>query len=323
MIRTLTLLLALLCLAACGGAPVKPSGGGEGSAPRPAQRPGERGTHVYPERVTQSRPDQPGEYTAGGLYKPGVSDGGPAIPPDVSRLPEPVPKSEPRARYGNRTPYTVLGKSYHVMPSGAGYVERGTASWYGNKFHGRATSSLEPYDMYQFTAAHKTLPLPTYAQVTNLDNGRSVTVRVNDRGPFHAGRIIDLSYAAAVKLGIHVHGTGRVEVRAITPGETAPSRPVIAAPSASETPSPRAPVVGHSGRVWLQVASFGERANARRLEDRLKDADIRRVDVQKGDASGRKVYRVRIGPFDSREAAASVIDKVRALGLGSPTVVSQ
>lgn len=324
MIRALTLLLALLCLAACGGAPVKPSG--DGSTPRPPPRTGERGSSAssgYPERVTQSRPDQPGEYTAGGLYKPGVSDGGPAIPLDVSRLSEPVPKAEPRARYGNRTPYTVLGKSYHVMPSAAGYVERGTASWYGNKFHGRATSSLEPYDMYQFSAAHKTLPLPTYAQVTNLDNGRSITVRVNDRGPFHAGRIIDLSYAAAVKLGIHVNGTGRVEVRAITPGESAPSRPVVTPAPATETPSSRAPVVGSSGRVWLQVASFGERANAKRLEDRLKDADIRRVDVQKGEASGRNVYRVRIGPFDSRDAAASVVEKVRALGLGSPTYVSQ
>lgn len=318
MIRTLALLLALLCLAACGGgAQVK-----KPDAPAPnGLRPGERGP-AYPDRVTGARPDQPGEYTAGGLYKPGVADGGPPVPPDVSRLPEPVPKPEPRARYGNRSPYTVLGKSYHVMPSAAGYVERGTASWYGNKFHGRATSSLEPYDMYQFTAAHKTLPLPTYARVTNLDNGRSVIVRVNDRGPFHAGRIIDLSYAAAIKLGIHVHGTGRVEVRALTPGEVPPPVAASEPAPARETPSPDAPVAGSSGRVWLQVASFGERANARRLEDRLEDADIRRVDVKKADANGRKVYRVRIGPFDSRETAAIVADRIRVLGLGSPTYVT-
>lgn len=319
MIRTLALLLALLCLAACGGgAQVKKPG-----APAPTgHRPGERGPG-YPDRVVGARPDQPGEYTAGGLYKPGVADGGPPVPPDVSRLPEPVPKSEPRARYGNRSPYTVLGKAYHVMPSAAGYVERGTASWYGNKFHGRATSSLEPYDMYQFTAAHKTLPLPTYARVTNLDNGRSVIVRVNDRGPFHAGRIIDLSYAAAIKLGIHVQGTGRVEVRALTPGEVPPPVTASEPAPARETPSPNAPVAGSSGRVWLQVASFGERANAKRLEDRLEDADIRRVDVQKADANGHKVYRVRIGPFDSRETAAVVADRIRTLGLGSPTYVTQ
>lgn len=319
MIRTLALLLALLCLAACAGTAEKRSAAGT-STPAP-HRPGERGAS-YPERITGARPDRPGEYTAGGLYRPGVPDSGPPVPPDVSRLPEPVPKAEPRARYGNRSPYTVLGKVYHVLPSAAGYVERGTASWYGTKFHGRATSSLEPYDMYQFTAAHKSLPLPTYARVTNLDNGRSVVVRVNDRGPFHAGRIIDLSYAAAIKLGIHVHGTGRVEVRALTPGEEPP--PVSAsAPPARETPSIRAPVAGSSGRVWLQVASFGERANAKRLEDRLQDADIRRVDVQKAQAGGRRVYRVRIGPFDSRDAAAAVADRLRALGVGSPTFVTQ
>lgn len=316
MIRALALLLAVLWLAGCGGrAPVKPGNSadaGHGAASRDGDG--------YPARVTQARPDKPGEYTAGGLYRPGEPDGGPAIPPDISRLKEPVPKQEPRARYGNRSPYTVLGKVYRVMDSAAGYVERGTASWYGTKFHGRATSSLEPYDMYQFTAAHKTLPLPTYARVTNLDNGRSVVVRVNDRGPFHDGRLIDLSYAAAIKLGIHVHGTGRVEVRALTPGESAP--PVMTSAPAT-VPVPSAPVAGSSGKVWLQVASFGERANAKRLEDRLQEADIRRVDVQKADARGQKVYRVRIGPFDSRDAAEAVAAKVRAMGLGSPAFVSQ
>lgn len=321
MIRTLALLLALLWLSGCGGrAPVKP--GVPPDAPRSAGGADADGD-TYPSRVTGARPDQPGEYTAGGLYKPGVSDSGPAIPPDVSRLQEPTPKAEPRARYGNRSPYTVLGKVYRVMDSAAGYVERGVASWYGNKFHGRATSSLEPYDMYQFTAAHKTLPLPTYVRVTNLDNGRSVTVRVNDRGPFHAGRIIDLSYAAAIKLGIHVQGTGRVEVRALTPGEVPP--PVGASappPAAPAEPLPRA-VAGDSGRTWLQVASFGERANAKRLEDRLQDADIRHVDVKRAQARGQRVYRVRIGPFDSRAEAERVMTRVRGLGLGNPVLVNE
>jgi len=110
---------------------------------------------------------------------------------------EAVPKNEPLARYGNHSPYTVLGKTYTVMPSSKGYHERGIASWYGSKFHGRRTSSGEPYDMHLATAAHKSLPLPTYVEVTNLDNGRKMIVKVNDRGPFHEGRIIDLSYAAA------------------------------------------------------------------------------------------------------------------------------
>ena len=134
---------------------------------------------------------------------------------DVDLIPEPEVRAEPRSRYGNRD-YTVLGKPYHVLEDPTGFVETALASFYGTKFHGRRTSSLEVYDMYAFSAAHKTLPLPAYARVTNLANGKSVIVRVNDRGPFHDGRVIDLSYAAAVKLGVHRAGTARVEVRALT-----------------------------------------------------------------------------------------------------------
>lgn len=154
-------------------------------------------------------------YTAGGLYAPGLADSAPPQPIDVSLIPEPVPREEPLARSGNRSPYSVLGRSYRVLPSAEGYRETGVASWYGYKFHGRHTSSRELYDMCQFTAAHKTLPLPSWVEVTNLDNGRKVVVRVNDRGPFHTGRIIDLSYAAATVLDMKRAGTARVEVRAL------------------------------------------------------------------------------------------------------------
>ena len=123
--------------------------------------------------------------------------------------------AEPLARYGNHSPYEVFGRKYHVLASSEGYRERGTASWYGSKFHGRRTSSGEPYDMHLATAAHRSLPLPTYAEVTNLDNGRKVIVKINDRGPFKDGRIIDLSYGAALRLGMISTGTARVEVRAI------------------------------------------------------------------------------------------------------------
>jgi rare lipoprotein A len=146
-------------------------------------------------------------------------DGEPDRSIDVNALPEPEPRSEPLSKYGNRSPYTVLGKSYEVLPTSRGYVERGIASWYGAKFHGYMTSSFEPYDMYAFSAAHKTLPLPSWVRVTNLANGKDVVVRVNDRGPFHQDRIIDLSYAAAARIGIWPAGTGRVEVRAIAPDE--------------------------------------------------------------------------------------------------------
>jgi len=166
------------------------------------------------------------------------SDSVPTEIPDVSKLPEPVPKVEPRALYGNKTPYSVLGQTYNVLPTPRGYVERGIASFYGNKFHGYKTSSLEEYDMYQFSAAHKTLPLPSYARVTNLENGKSVIVRINDRGPFHENRIIDLSFAAAVKLGVWPKGTGLVEVRAIDPSEANSDR---GAPYVNTAPKP-APV---------------------------------------------------------------------------------
>ena len=240
--RTCVLAFALL-LAACATHPQK--------KPVPAAAPA---TMHTPTHVPARKPWKPlGPYTPGGLYAPGVADGAPDIPPDVANLPEPVPRAEPLSRYGNRSPYVVLGKTYAVLPSAGGYIERGVASWYGTKFDGRMTSSLEPYDISQFTAAHRTLPLPSYARVTNLDNGRSVIVRINDRGPFHEGRLIDLSYAAAIKLGVNVHGTAPVEVRGIDPGQplppvpaaanaarpthtTATPRPVVSLPRYSPTP---------------------------------------------------------------------------------------
>lgn len=218
-LRAAALTLAALWLVGCAGEKPKP-------------------TPSTSARKAEKKPWRPlGPYTPGGLYAPGVADGAPAVPPDVEKLPEPVPHPEPLARYGNRSPYTVLGKSYTVLPSAAGYDEIGVASWYGTKFDGRVTSSLEPYDLSQFSAAHRTLPLPSYARVTNLENGRSVIVRINDRGPFHDGRLIDLSYAAAIKLGVNVRGTARVEVRGIDTG-TPPSPEARAASANPRAVSP-------------------------------------------------------------------------------------
>jgi rare lipoprotein A len=177
---------------------------------------------VSPYSPAREDPSKRGHYVAGGLYLPGVSDTVPDDIPDVDAIPEPEVREEPRSRAGNRD-YSVLGKRYRVIDDPEGYVETGLASYYGKKFHGRRTSSQEVYDMYAFTAAHKTLPLPSYARVTNLDNGKSIVVRINDRGPFHRGRVIDLSYAAAVKLGYRDKGTARVEVRALTPADIDPT----------------------------------------------------------------------------------------------------
>jgi len=179
----------------------------------------------------QEDPGTRGNYKAGGLYAPGVPDTTPDYVPDVDCIAEPLVVALPRSKVGNRSPYAVLGRNYQVLDRVDGYVEQGNASYYGNKFHGRLTSNREVYDMYAFTAAHKSLPLPSFARVTNLDNGRSVVVRVNDRGPFHEGRVIDLSYAAAVKLDIVRRGTGRVEVQALLPGDAGP---LLAAASTSE-----------------------------------------------------------------------------------------
>ena len=228
--RIVSLALLSSALVACGSAPKK-------SAPPPAAerapdthdtgREVAHGPKRSPYAPAQEDPSKRGDYVAGGLYAPHVKDSVPDEIPDVDAIPEPEVKAEPRSRVGNRS-YAVLGKRYHVRDSAEGYVEEGQASFYGKKFHGRLTSNQEVYDMYAFTAAHKTLPLPSFVRVTNLANGKSVVVRVNDRGPFHAGRIIDLSYAAATKLGFTRQGTARVEVRALTPEEGADGRETAA-----------------------------------------------------------------------------------------------
>ena len=279
------------------------------------------------------------------------ADNGPTAPPiDVSRIPEPVPKAEPRSRYGNKDSYEVLGKRYRVLADARGYVERGIASWYGNKFHGFMTSSFETYDMYAFSAAHKTLPLPSYARVTNLDNGKSVVVRVNDRGPFHDDRIIDLSYAAAVKIGVWPKGTAPVEVRAIDPAHpddaplsrsaqapspTADRRARTAGvdralpPAAASAGSPRqAPVVpgarpsapSPSSRIYLQLAAFGDRANAERTLAAAKRAGLDQAGIESIAVAGRTVHRVRVGPLADAETADVLSARIERLGLGVPRV---
>ena len=263
------------------------------------------------------------DYTAGGLYAPDVADGGPSANIDISGLVEPVPRDEPRSRYGNRSPYTVLGKNYRVLDSANGFQERGLASWYGTKFNGRATSSGELYDICSFTAAHKTLPLPSYVRVTNLDNGRSLIVRVNDRGPFHSGRVMDLSYAAAVRLGVDRTGTARVELESVGPGDAArrviqPAvEPRLDAAAAGAGSSLRA-----GGAAIIQAASFSEKSNALRLADRLHEGGAAQVDIDHAEVDGKDVWRVRIGPVDAGDLDG-VLARLRGLGVLNPRVFSQ
>ena len=267
--------LLVLGLAACSSAPKKgPAGAATSKAVKGVKVTGREPARVAtgcpatsPYAPAQEDPSTRGNYSAGGLYKPGVNDTTPDYVPNVACIPEPLVSNEPRSAIGNRTPYEVLGKKYKVMDDVEGYVESGTASYYGNKFHGRLTSNKEVYDMYAFTAAHKTLPLPSFALVTNLDNGESVVVRVNDRGPFHDGRVIDLSYAAAVKLGITQRGTGRVEVRALTEKDNAGllarratnGRAPVAVAAASR-PTPAAPAKAQDSRIDDLVKRLPETA---------------------------------------------------------------
>lgn len=236
--------------------------------------------------------------------KSGAGDSAPAGSIDVSKIRDAVPRAEPRSRSGNPRRYTVLGHTYRVMRDSQGFNERGVASWYGTKFHGRRTSSGETYDMYAMTAAHKSLPLPTYVQVTNLKNGREVTVKVNDRGPFHNNRIIDLSYAAATKLGITGKGTGLVEIRALDPN-TGKSRPVRNNPMLSGT---------YTG-LYLQVGAFTDQSNAKRLSQRLRHSMNKPVRIQTAVDYEQTVYRVQIGPMQDVEQADATSMRLAQLGI--------
>ncbi|MDF0752263.1 septal ring lytic transglycosylase RlpA family protein [Marinobacter sp. 71-i] len=225
---------------------------------------------------------------------------------DVSGLADAKPRYEEPRRAGNKSPYRVWGKEYHVLGSNDGYVQRGTASWYGEKFHGHKTSNGEVFDMYEMSAAHKSLRIPGYARVTNLDNGRSVVVRVNDRGPFHGDRLIDLSYAAAKKLGYQGRGTARVEVAAIT---VQPDGSMTLA--GQPFPDAGAPVAAErladseSGNeaLFVQLGSFSQRNPAEALLDRARRAIANPMRVREIETASGRFHRVQVGPFrDEGEA---------------------
>jgi len=230
---------------------------------------------------------------------------------DVSKIPDAIPRHESRSKYGNPDSYVVNGRRYHVMDSADGYVERGIASWYGKKFHGHRTSSGESYNMYAMTAAHKQLPLPAYVRVTNLENQRSVVVRVNDRGPFHASRIIDLSYAAAKKLGISARGTGLVEVRAIRAGG---KQPVASKSVARSEPQQT------EFQLYLQVGAFASRQNAEQLQQKLR-THFTQLNVHSGYNAENNIYRVRIGPLASVAEADRLADALSRQGFATPHIV--
>lgn len=239
---------------------------------------------------------------------------------DIASIPEVVPEPINRTGAGNRSPYTVLGKTYTVMPTEVGYSERGVASWYGEKFHGHKTSNGEVFDMYKASAAHKSLPIPSFLQVTNLDNNRSIVVRVNDRGPFHGDRIIDLSYAAALKLGYADRGTARVQLDAIVVNSDIGSRQAAAAPRNDIV----LPPVNSSDAQYLQVGAFSSLSSAQQLSDRLRDMTNRPVFIRTVPTQNSGVlHRVRIGPMQDAGEIRQLTRRVVAAELGSPYTVTE
>ncbi|HKV97170.1 MAG TPA: septal ring lytic transglycosylase RlpA family protein [Gammaproteobacteria bacterium] len=252
-----------------------------------------------------------------------AQDHGPANPVDLSHIPNAVPQFVTPSRYGNASPYTVNGQTYSVLPNCAGYHERGIASWYGSKFHGGRTSDGETYDMFAMTAASKELPLPCYVRVTNLQNGQSVIVKVNDRGPFVANRIIDLSYAAAARISMLGTGTALVDVNAVTPGEPQPPTGPGSnlPPPVGASPVPAATGMASQPQLFVQVGAFATESNATRVLARLRAASVSPAFILAEVQNGITLYKVRIGPISDVTHVDALTAQLGTLGFSDAQVV--
>ena len=279
-----------------------------------------------------------GEFpeTPGGAPRPVSGDHGPEHPVDVSQVQDAVPTEVTPSRYGNPSSYTVLGKTYTLVPACQGYHDRGIASWYGLQFHGGRTSDGETYDMYSMSAANKVVPIPCYARVTNLKNGKSVIVKINDRGPFVENRLIDLSYAAASKLDMLGSGTALVDVQAVGPGDVAVVTPLAAPAGGSVTVTPIAPATtmpaaagtpaapangGAAPQVFVQVGAFAERSNADAVLQKLTGAGIAHAFILHVTESGRTLYKVRIGPVPDVDQVDALSRSLAGFGYPEPQIV--
>lgn len=261
-----------------------------------------------------------GGSNKGGYYK---DDGPPQNPPsNLDRIADATPRIEPLARGPNR-PYTIMGQRYVPDTSGQTYRKRGIASWYGRKFHGNPTSNGERYDMYAMTAAHTTLPIPSYVRVTRVSSGQSVIVRVNDRGPFLHSRVIDLSYAAAHRLGMVQAGSAEVVVERIMPEQISAGTWRNDGTAVASSPAPRPAILSstasHNGPMYVQIGAFRDQANAQSLATQAAGRIPVNAPIQV-DTGPDQVYRVRVGPFNDREAAERAANPIgQALGV-SPSL---
>jgi len=234
-----------------------------------------------------------------------IRDGAPSVPIEAREIEDAVPRAEPLSKQGNAASYVIQGHRYFTLKSSRGFVQQGIASWYGTRFHGHKTANGETYDMYKMTAAHKTLPLPSYMVVTNLDNGREITVRVNDRGPFVDGRIIDLSYAAATKLGIQGSGTARVEIRDARIKDS--ELDIVSA--------------NNPALYYLQLGAFRDRDNASQLKQRVSAYISDEIRISAVKVQDDTLHRVRIGPFTARRDADQVSERLIRQGVISQALL--
>ena len=311
----------------CGSMPTKTGAGAPAATPDSAK----------PRSKTAAIPKLPPAGSGrGGYYK----DDGPGEnpPDDLHLVPDADPQVEPYSRWGNR-PYVVFGQTYTPRTDAQPFKQRGIGSWYGKKFHGQKTSSGELYDMYKMTAAHPTLPIPSYVRVTNLVNNKQVILRVNDRGPFHSSRIIDLSYTAALKLGYLGKGSGELEVERLLPIHIAqiqkekqenagrPAAPDQAEPATGQNAAaalPPSPVKYETAAAgfYLQLGSYGQAHNAQAVRSRLLKAGSDKFQPIEVVQSG-ALYRLYCGPYVSQSAALEAAQQMQSTGTAKPLIVQR
>ncbi len=315
MMRHAALPMVVVLVAACGGQPPRPIEDRRATPPAVSPAP------TFKSDSKKPLPPQRG----GGYYQ----DDGPdaATPPDLQLIPDATPRAEPLHRFANN-PYSVFGRDYVPLRDATSYRASGVGSWYGRKFHGQKTSSGETYDMYAMTAAHPTLPIPSYVRVTNPANGRSVIVRINDRGPFHAGRLIDLSYTAAWKLDYIAQGSTLVIVEGVAPGQVLATRPAeTVSPPVDEiamfaSASPPLPTLPGEGGHYVQLGAFGNRDNAEALKIHLA-RELGELAPKLVIRSVGTLHRVQLGPWPDAATARQAAQALRETFEITPVVVQR
>ncbi len=241
-------------------------------------------------------------------------------PEQIAQIPDAVPVDEPLSKYGNVSPYRVLGESYTVLPKAKAFKQVGTASWYGKKFHGQRTSSGERFDMYQMTAAHRNLPIPCYARVTNQANGKSVIVKVNDRGPFHASRVMDVSWAAAAKLDMLGKGTAKISIEVVDP-KTMNANTAVA--QNNQAPAPEAtPASPATTMFFVQVGAFGTMDNAKNLQNKLAALVTMPIEISQA-IEPKPVNKVQVGPFSDEASAEKARNYLLQVASINPIIVKR